>query len=153
MAEIYNNEELQARAEAEAFREPKFEAQKKKAIVKTGVPIIPKKDRIVIIQNEFKQRSVIYIPDKAQQLPTTGVVVAIGPDVEEDFVEIDEPIVFAQYGGVPLNIVDDKGKETKYLSLRPDEIAGTLVIIEEEPKNEDNNRNNLTPGPAVSDGR
>lgn len=112
------------------FKEPTFEAKRKKAIFDPDnpPPIIPKKARIIITQNDFVQMGRIIIPDKAQQKPTTGVVVAIGPDVEEGLVRLGEMIVFSQYGGVPLNILDEKGDEHAFLSLTPDEIAGELVI-------------------------
>ena len=123
------NEVLEV-SERETFREPIFEAKPKQAILDPDYPspIIPKKARIIIIQNDFVQHGRIIIPDKAQQKPTTGRVIAIGPDVEDGLVRIGEMIVFTMYGGVPLNVVDEKGDETAYLSLTPDEVAGELVI-------------------------
>ena len=111
----------------EEFHEPPYESFRRVARCKDGVPMIPKKARVLVIQNKFVQRSVIYVPDTAQAKPTTGVVVAIGPDVEDGFVELDESIVFSLYAGVEINIVNDNGEVVTYLSLTTDEIAGQLV--------------------------
>ena len=99
-----------------------------KAIVSNGVPIIPKGSRILVVRNVFKQRSVIYIPDTAQQKPTTGLVVAIGPDVPEGFVRLGEQVLFSMYAGVPYSIVGSDGEVSEYLTLSPDEIAGELMV-------------------------
>lgn len=114
--------------EANEFREPTFEASQKKAIYNDDIPMIPKRDRILIIQNNFVQRSVIYIPDTAQAKPTTGIVVAIGPDVEDGFVRLGEVVVFSLYGGVEINIVNADGEVITYRSLTPDEVAGELIV-------------------------
>lgn len=110
------------------FREPAFEVGVRKAALMGDVPMIPKKGRIIVKQNEFVQRGRVYIPDRAQVKPTTGMVVAIGPDVEDGFVRLGEMVVFSQYGGIPLNIVDGEGNETPFLSLTVDEIAGELIV-------------------------
>lgn len=112
----------------ELYEEPTFEVQPKKAAIRPGVPIIPKGARILVIRNTFRQKSVIYIPDTAQQRPTTGVVVAIGPDVPDGFVRLGEQILFSMYAGVEYAIVDAEGKVSTYMTLSPDEIAGELMV-------------------------
>ena len=112
----------------ETFDEPTYEIKPQQATVSSGVPIIPKGSRILVIRNVFKQRSVIYIPDTAQQKPTTGRVVAFGPDVPDGFVRLDEQVLFSMYAGVPYAIVDAEGEVHEYLTLSPDEIAGELVV-------------------------
>lgn len=123
-----------AEAEREEFHEPTFEAGKKQATYIGDIPMIPKKGRIIVKQNNFVQRGRVIIPDKSQMKPTTGVVVAIGPDVEDGFVRLGEMVVFSQYGGIPLNIVDGEGNETPFLSLTSDEIAGELIVDPERVK-------------------
>lgn len=118
-----------------AFHEPGFEVVgRKKAAVDGDVPMIPKKGRILVLQNDFVQRGRIIIPDNAQAKPTTGKVVAIGPEVEDDFVRLGEVVVFSQYGGVPIAIVTGEGEVTVFLSLSADEIAGELIIDPERLK-------------------
>lgn len=112
----------------EEFHEPTQQFDRKQALCKPDVPLIPKRDRILVIQHEFVQRKRIYIPDTAQAKPTTGTVVAIGPDVEEGFVRLDEAIVFSLYAGVPISVVNAEGEVVTYLSLREDEIAGELMV-------------------------
>lgn len=112
------------------FTEPIYIAPPRVPRMKDGVPMAPKGERILVLQSKFVQRSVIYIPDKAQAPPTTGRVVAIGPDVEFDFVELDELVVFSLYAGVPINIIDGENKVITYLCLTPAEIAGKLLVDE-----------------------
>lgn len=112
----------------ELFEDPPFEVKPKEATIRPGVPIIPKGSRILVVRNIFRQRSVIYIPDTAQQKPTTGVVVAIGPDVPDGFVRLGEQVLFSLYAGVPYAIVDAKGEVSEYLTLDPSEIAGELIV-------------------------
>jgi len=116
--------------EQELFGEPSYASSK--AQVENGVPMIPKGSRILVRQNKFLQRSVIYIPDTAQARPTTGRVVAIGPSVDPDFVKLGELVVFSLYAGVPITIINAEGEPTAYLSLTPDEIAGELIIDPEK---------------------
>ena len=113
---------------AELFQEPVYQTELPKARVKPDVPMIPKGSRILVIQNAFVQRSRIYIPDTSQVKPTTGRVVAIGPDVPEGFVLLDEVVIFSLYAGIPLNIVGTDGSVATYLSLTPDEVAGELLV-------------------------
>lgn len=110
------------------FEEPTFEMGKKEAKCLDGVPIKPKGSRILIIQNQFKQKGRIIIPDTSQQQPTTGRVVAIGPDVPDGFVELDEQVVFSKYSGIPYTIVDENGDQAHFVSMSMDEVAGELMI-------------------------
>ena len=116
------------RAQREAFQEPKYETPPRVAQVTEGIPLIPKGARILVTQSKFTQRSAIYIPDTAQVKPTTGRVVAIGPDVESGFCRLGEMVVFSLYAGIPLNIVNADGEEVRYLTLTPDEVAGELLV-------------------------
>jgi co-chaperonin GroES (HSP10) len=113
---------------AETFEEPTFEMGRKKAKALETVPILPKGDRILVIRNSYRQKGRIIVPDTAQQAPTTGRVVAFGPDVPDGFVELNEQIVFSRYSGIPYAIVDNDGNVTEFVSLQPGEIAGTLLI-------------------------
>lgn len=116
------------------FQDPVFQIDKKKAQVDGDVPMIPKKGRILVLQNDFVQRGRIIIPDNAQAKPTTGRVVAIGPEVEDDFVQLGETVVFSQYGGVPIAVITGENEVTVFLSLSADEIAGELIINPERLK-------------------
>jgi co-chaperonin GroES (HSP10) len=109
------------------FEEPKF-SMKREARCLDGVPVKPKGARVLVVQNKFRQKGRIIVPDTAQQMPTTGRVVAIGPDVPEDFVSLDEQVVFSRYAGVPYTIVDTEGNTSQFVSLSMDEIAGELMI-------------------------
>jgi co-chaperonin GroES (HSP10) len=122
----------------EIFEEPTFEMGKKKGKALEGIPIMPKGERILVVRNAFKQKGRIIVPDTAQQAPTTGRVVAIGPDVPEGFVELNEQIVFSRYSGIPYGIVDNDGNVTEFVTLVPGEIAGTLMIEADKFKLEQN---------------
>lgn len=112
----------------EVFEEPPFEMGKKKGQALETVPIMPKGERILVVRNTYKQKGRIIVPDTAQQAPTTGRVVAIGPDVEEGFVKLNEQIVFSRYSGIPYAIVDNEGNVTEFVALQPGEVAGTLMV-------------------------
>jgi len=112
----------------EAFEEPTFEMNKKQARMTEGVPIKPKGSRVLVVRNSFKQKGRIYIPDTAQQKPTTGKVVAIGPDVPEDAVRLEEQVVFGIYAGTEFNIVDTEGNIKSFVQLHIDEVAGELLV-------------------------
>ena len=119
----------------ETFEEPEFSMEHRRgARCLDGVPVKPKGARVLVIQNKFKQKGRIIVPDTAQQMPTTGKVVAIGPDVPDHFVELEEQVVFSRYAGVPYTIVDGEGNLSHFVSLSVDEIAGELLITVDKLK-------------------
>lgn len=66
-----------------------------------GTFLKPLPGRILIKRDEAKSHSsVIYIPEKHRQLPTTGRIVAVGDEERQDWV--GKRVVWGRFSGVPL---------------------------------------------------
>lgn len=113
----------------EPRQEPKLEAQ-----MLPGVPIRPYGARILVRQNKYTERRLIVTPDKYQVPPTTGMVVAIGPDVPKGLVWLEEPVLFGLYSGIPMKIVGEDGEEMIFLSMQIEDIAGELLVDPDKVK-------------------
>ncbi len=85
--------------------------------------LVPRPNRVLILEDAFKYEGLIAIPDKSKRRPTTGVIVAIGKGVEDCVV--GEHVLYAQFSGTGIKI---KGFP-EYRVLTPDEI---LVGLEGE---------------------
>lgn len=114
-----------------SFTEATFDVEQRTAQIVEGLYITPFENRVIIRRNKFVQASRIYIPDTAQQKPTTGEVVGLGPDAPE-YLQLNQIVVFSIYGGVPVNFKNG----IEYLMMRPEEIYGILNVSPEEVKEE-----------------
>jgi co-chaperonin GroES (HSP10) len=93
------------------------------------IPIKPFGSRVLAIRNEFQQMGRIIIPDTSKQAPTTGRIVAIGPEVPEGHpVKLDMQVCFGRYDGKEQAVVDSEGTVRVYILLHVDELMGELVV-------------------------
>jgi co-chaperonin GroES (HSP10) len=54
--------------------------------------------RIVVEEDDFKYTGKLVIPDNAKRRTTTGRIIAVGREAQEDFV-IGERVLYAQFSG------------------------------------------------------
>jgi len=87
--------------------------------------IKPLADRVVIEPKEAETQtsSGLYIPDKAQEKPQQGKVVAAGPGKKDEAMEVKvgDLVLYGKYAGTEVN-VDDK----KYLIVKQSDILAIL---------------------------
>ena len=91
----------------------------------------PLGDRIIIkvLEKEEKTSSGIVLPDKAQEKPQEGEVIAVGPGrILDDGsrsqmdVQVGNKIVFSKYAGTEIKISGDE-----YLIVRQDDVLGVYA--------------------------
>ncbi len=80
---------------------PEIDRQNDRLDALQGEPCIldPFPGRCVIVRDGFKYSGKIIIPDKHRQLPTTGVVVAVGDKERENL--LGRRVAWGRYSGVP----------------------------------------------------
>ena len=61
--------------------------------------IEPWGSRIVVQEDSFKYEGRLVIPDNAKRRPTTGIIVAIGPDVDAERVQVGRKVIYPQFSG------------------------------------------------------
>ena len=92
--------------------------------------IRPLHDRVVVTRDEDETVSAggIVLPDSANEKPSRGSVVAVGPgkildngDVRPLDVSVGDTVVFGQYGGSTVKLDDEE-----YLILSESEIYGVV---------------------------
>ena len=91
--------------------------------------IRPLHDRVVVTRDEDETVSAggIVLPDSANEKPSRGEVVAVGPGKLENGerqaldVKVGDTVVFGQYGGSTVKIEDDE-----FLILSESEIYGVV---------------------------
>jgi len=87
--------------------------------------IKPLADRVVIEPKEAETQtsSGLYIPDKAQEKPQQGKIVAAGPGKKDEPMEVKvgDVVLYGKYAGTEVN-VDDK----KYLIVKQSDILAIL---------------------------
>jgi chaperonin GroES len=77
---------------------------------------------VKVQEAENKTASGIIIPDAAQEKPSIGEIVSVGPDTKEDFnVDVGTKIVFGKFSGTEIDVDGDK-----LLILEMDEAFGIL---------------------------
>ena len=65
--------------------------------------VLPTADRVLLIRDESPDKSdVIIIPESAKTQALSGIVVALGPKVDQ--VELGDTVVFGQYSGSRVKI-------------------------------------------------
>jgi len=76
---------------------------------KSGVPIEPLGDRVVIKRKESPDKvGNIWIPEIAKSKALEGTVVAIGPEVDKNLLKVGEQVVFGRYVGINITIDDEE---------------------------------------------
>jgi len=73
---------------------------------------------ILILEDQFQYEGRILIPDKVQKPPTTGRIVAIGPLVDPERVELGRRVVYGLYAGTVIQVKN----MPKYRSVIEDEL-------------------------------
>ena len=63
----------------------------------------------------------IIIPDSAKEKPLQGKVIAVGPDAEDEGINVGDIAVFAKYSGTEMTLDD-----TELLILESGDILGLL---------------------------
>ena len=100
------------------------------SVAGTYKPILPAGRRVLVRPHETEgYKGTLIIPDSAKGLvPTTGVIMALGFEMEEGkpFCEKDT-IIFSKYGGVEITFED----QTRVLIVHEDDILG---IIDSAPQ-------------------
>ena len=91
--------------------------------LRTATCIIePLPGRCVIVRDAAQAKSgLIYIPEKAKHLPTTGIIVAVGDEDHKEW--LGRRVVWARYSGT----VYQFGERHCYDLLTYDEVQGFLV--------------------------
>lgn len=103
-------------------------------VQKNKCMLVPCGARIVVEHDSFKYEGKLIIPEVAKRQPTTGYVVAMGPDVEirtkQDINDLTMPgfvlgdrVVFAMYSGTLLVIAG----QPAYRVLQQDEILAKIT--------------------------
>lgn len=87
--------------------------------------IKPLADRVVIEPKEAETQTAsgLYIPDKAQEKPQQGVIVAVGPGKKDEPMELSvgDEVLYGKYAGTEVTV---EGK--KYLIAKQSDV---LAII------------------------
>jgi chaperonin GroES len=90
----------------------------------------PLDDRVLVkrVQSETKSKGGIIIPDTAQEKPTEGIVVAVGPGAlredgsrREPLLKSGDRILFGKYNGTEVTIDGDE-----HLIMREADVLGVL---------------------------
>jgi co-chaperonin GroES (HSP10) len=63
----------------------------------------PSKDHVLVKEDPFKYEGMIEIPDKAKRRPTTGIIVARGKNINEEW-SIGEHVLYAQFSGTGIQL-------------------------------------------------
>jgi co-chaperonin GroES (HSP10) len=92
------------------------------------IPIMPFGKRVLVVRNPFRQMGNIIIPDKYRQPPTTGRILAIGPDIPKAMLRLGMQVCFGQYDGKEQAVVDSEGTVRTYVILHIDELVGELMV-------------------------
>lgn len=89
------------------------------------MPWKPTKDRIIIKRDPADETSAggVIIPSIAKKKPTTGVVVAIGPNVS-DAIAVDDRLMFDKYAG---DIIDTTRDGVQTILLRESEVMALVT--------------------------
>lgn len=82
----------------------------------------PHGDRLVVRAHTVEEKEVsgLIIPEHAQKKPQTGVVIAVGTDVQDIYP--DDTVLYAKHGGVEVEVGDEQ-----VLVLRKADVYLTLV--------------------------
>ncbi|KAG2194556.1 chaperonin GroS [Mucor mucedo] len=93
--------------------------------------IVPLLDRVLVqrIKPEQKTSAGIYIPEKAQEAPNQGNVIAVGKGLLDkdgkhipNQVSVGDKIILPPYGGIPVKVSHEE-----YLLFRDSEILAKVV--------------------------
>jgi co-chaperonin GroES (HSP10) len=83
--------------------------------------------RLAVKEDAFKYEGRLVIPEVSKRRPTTGTVMAIGPDVPDGAFTIGDRVVYAQFSGVLLEFK----QQPACRMLGCDEIQGKIPGNEE----------------------
>ncbi len=95
-----------------------------------AIKLKPLSDRIIVKQTEAeeKTKSGIYFPDAAQEKPTKGKVIAVGPGKLDDKgkpmevgVRVGDTVWYGKYSGTDVEVDGQK-----FVILRENDILGVL---------------------------
>ena len=90
----------------------------------------PLQDRVLIrrVEHEAMTSGGIFIPDTAQEKPTEGEVVAVGPGLRNEAgklhppdVKVGDRVLFGKYSGNEITL-----DGTEYIIMREDDVLGVL---------------------------
>ncbi len=83
----------------------------------------PLANRVLIEREEevTTTASGIILPDNAKEKPLQGKVLAVGPDAQEEGINVGDTVVFGKYVGSEITLED-----SEYLILNSDDILGLL---------------------------
>jgi chaperonin GroES len=85
----------------------------KQEVVKMAVKLKPLADRVVVepLEEEQKTATGVYLPDSAQERPSKGTIIAIGPGrLDENGkriameVKVGDKVLYAKYGGTEVKV-------------------------------------------------
>lgn len=86
----------------------------------------PTDDRVLILPNaaETKTASGLYIPDAAKEKPKTGVVVAIGPEVEN--MKPGDDVLYGKFAGSEIDCISPEGLKLNPLIMRRTDVISII---------------------------
>jgi len=89
----------------------------------------PSPGRVIVVEDEFVERSRIITPDSAKRRPTTGKILAVGDGVYEMY-KVGDRVVYGMYSGTVINFKD----QPAFRILGQDEllskVTGADLILE-----------------------
>lgn len=87
--------------------------------------IRPLADRVVIEPKsaETQTSAGLYIPDKAQEKPQQGTVLAVGPGTKDEQMElkVGDEVLYGKYAGTEVTVGEDK-----YLIVKQSDVLAIL---------------------------
>jgi len=83
---------------------------------------VPKEDQLLVKRQDAESvtKGGLFIPDTGKEAPAQGVVISVGPKVEDT--KVDEKVLFGKYAGTEIEL-----DGTKFLIMREEEILGSLA--------------------------
>ena len=87
------------------------------------IPIEPYGNRLVVSIDPFVYEGRIKIPDIAKRAPTTGTILAVGPDVDTTKFKIGDRVLYTMYSGTLVQIKS----QPAYRVLACEELLGRLT--------------------------
>lgn len=87
--------------------------------------LLPRGNRVIVKKDEHKYTGKLVIPDKYKTSPSTGHIIAVGPEIEINApdLKIGKRVLYGQFSGI---MVQMKG-HPQYIVLSPDEIVAEVT--------------------------
>lgn len=88
-------------ATPKVYNKPKGKKRPKRI---TGIKLHCSPGRMIVREDDFQYEGRIIIPDSSERRPTTGVIIAVGANLEWDKLKKGAKVVYGMYSGTVINI-------------------------------------------------